>query len=622
MTGPRKGPCRETDAVLIVLQGILQDIKLNHITSYYACSLNKDCEVILRRFKTRGMPFLTKELPSLGKALDSALVTGTFVIPPQFRRMSGTALPRTLFVLWSKVFDLDGRLRKSPSLSAIVDLRFMATAFYKYEMEFDQTTVDSVVQQFIETDKTGPKVLPTKGPLFAVLDVAHTLIAEVLGSPPDHFIPRHSSGAVSTGERPWEKTRGLTAHLNYRVLGGLSNFYVNPRESYYLGPIVGREVLGWPIAKLVPVPKDSRGPRLICEEPVTQQFLQQGIKDHLYDRIEKHPLTCGHVNFTDQTINQKLALLGSSVEPGTVTLDMKEASDRIFETVVRRLFPERWMRLFDATRTELVELPNGSLLPIEKYAPMGSALCFPIESLVHWALCCATYLLAGYSWKTVQSSIYVYGDDIVLRSLPPGMVFKIFPYFGLKFNEAKSCCEGEFRESCGVDAFKGENISTLKFKKRIPVSSGNPECFAAWVEYSNLAFESGFYSTAKAIEDHLGTYRKFPIVRPNADALGYTSKRPYGLRPFLGITKFLTRKPIASAMDDRSPLYRCKALTPERPREEQVCDRSRYFETHLELARRQRQQTSSPMMEPISTSYAKKYSVRFKNVLSKAVVAI
>lgn len=616
MADPKKGPS-EKDGLKFVLEGVLQDIYNNHKTSYYAGPLLRDCQVILDRFESRGLPFLAVDLPNLGKALDSALESGRFVIVPQFKRMGYTALPKLLFVLWSKVFDLDGRLRSQPSMSAIVDLRFLTKAFYKYEADYDKATIVDTVNAFIETDRSLPKELPSRGALWAVLDVARTLIAEVLGDPPEFFIPGHSSGAVATGEKAWEKTVGLTWKTRYRPLGGLSNFYVNYRESYYLNaPVTRAEVLDL-VAKMIDVPKDSRGPRLICEEPATNQFLQQGIKDELYQRIEQHPLTKGFVNFTDQTINQWLALLGSSVEPDTVTLDMKEASDRVATVLVRVTFPEAWMELFDACRTEYVLLPNGTRLKINKYAPMGSALCFPIESMVHWALTCAVYMLMGVPSETVFQSVYVYGDDIVLRSLPPGVLFKVFPKFGLKFNEAKSCTKGQFRESCGVDAFKGENISTLKFKKRIPISSGDPECFAAWIEYSNLSFEKGFYQTAKQIQIWLSRWKKFPIVRPNSDVLGYTSQRPYGFRPFLGITKYLTRCSVASAIDDRQSVFRCLVLRPVRPREEQVNDRSRYFETILGLARRGKKSVNDNT--PIS--YAMKYNVKFGKTWSKDVVA-
>lgn len=613
MTDPKKGHISERNGVEVILCSILKDIVLNHTTAYYAASLDRDVLEILKRYRTRGLPFLMTELPELGKALDSALQFGKFVIPPQFKRMGWSNLPQLFFVLWSKIFDLDGSLKEFPDDSAIVDLRFLTKAFYKYEAEYDVATVVKAVEDFKETDRSLPKELPSRGPIAAVLEIARTLITEVLGTPPEYFIPGHSSGAVSTGEKSWEKTRGLVNLPQYKILGGRSNFYINPRELFYLGPFVDYCHRTVPIAKMVDVPKDARGPRLICEEPATQMFFQQGIKNELYARIENHPLTKGHVNFKDQSINQKFALIGSDVEPETVTLDMKEASDRVGDCLVERTHPTEWYKLFDAVRTELVEMPDGSLLPLSKHAPMGSALCFPIESLVHWALCCSCYMLAGYTSETVFQSVYVYGDDIVLRSLPPGIVFKVFPLLGLKFNEVKSCTKGKFRESCGVDAFKGQDISTLKFKKRIPTSSGNPEAHVAWVEYSNLAFERGFYQTARAIQKWLKEWNKFPYVRPNADVVGFTSMRPFGLCMQRSLR---TPQSIASAIDDHAPVYRCKSIDPKRPREGQVDDRSRYFETILALARR-----GSAGESHTELSYAIKYAVRWKKVWSKSVVA-
>jgi hypothetical protein len=82
------------------------------------------------------------------------------------------------------------------------------------------------------------------------------------------------------------------------------------------------------VAKLTAVPKDSRGPRLICVHPKEAIWIQQGQRLKLEAAITSSNLTKGRINFTDQTVNGGLAL-ESSKSGRLATLDLKEASDRI-----------------------------------------------------------------------------------------------------------------------------------------------------------------------------------------------------------------------------------------------------------------------------------------------------
>jgi hypothetical protein len=153
----------------------------------------------------------------------------------------------------------------------------------------------------------------------------------------------------------------------------------------------GLERLPAGTAKVVLVPKDSRGPRLISAEPLEYQWIQQGVGRSIVAHLEAHHLTKGRVNFTHQEVNRRLAQ-ESSATLELATLDLKDASDRVSLELVRRVFkntPEL-VRALEAIRTDATLLPDGRVQSLKKFAPMGSAVCFPVEAFVFWAILTAS----------------------------------------------------------------------------------------------------------------------------------------------------------------------------------------------------------------------------------------
>jgi hypothetical protein len=118
-------------------------------------------------------------------------------------------------------------------------------------------------------------------------------------------------------------------------------------------------------AKLTAVPKDSRGPRLICVHPRELIWIQQGQRRALERAITQHRLTRGRINFDDQTVNGQLAL-ASSYDREYCTLDLKDASDRVSCTLVDYLFSSRegnlqW-DLLSASRATQARLIDGRVI--------------------------------------------------------------------------------------------------------------------------------------------------------------------------------------------------------------------------------------------------------------------
>lgn len=192
------------------------------------------------------------------------------------------------------------------------------------------------------------------------------------------------------------------------------------------------------------------------------------------------------------------------------TLDLKEASDRVTVSLVRLLFPPHIVEFLEACRSLSTQLPDGRIITLRKFAPMGSSLCFPIMALTTWAI-----LAAGVEDTEARESILVYGDDVIVPTAYAEDAIELLESFGLLVNRDKCCIKGLFRESCGVDAFQGYNVTPIKLKS-VWSSSSSADEFEAYVDYSNAFFERGYYITSELIARELG--RKYGPI-PGKDMM-------------------------------------------------------------------------------------------------------
>ena len=494
-------------------------------------SFDRDYITISSRVKKEGFSFLSKTLPALGKALDTALQTGTFIRPLAFKKARKGTFPAVMQVLFERVFDQDGSLKNEPCVSAISDLRQACYFAYKYEVPYEEKLIEKFLDNFVTTDEEVGETPSLDSRSLQVITVARTLLDRVVSKVDvKNIIPKHGPGAVATGEKNWEKMNFTRKYgCIHSVYPYYKFFYSNAMDLASQAKQYWKlETIPSGISSVCLVPKDSRGPRLICMEPLEFQWVQQGLARNLVDGIEVHPFTRGHVNFRNQEINRSLALRGScSADEKIVTLDMKEASDRVSYWLVERLFEgtDLLPKLL-GTRTEATELPNGRVLLMQKFAPMGSALCFPVEALVHWALAVSTlHVHDGVSLKRAMSAVYVYGDDIIIKGQNHEALFDQFPKFHLKFNEGKCCTSGIFRESCGMDAVLGQSVTPIKIKKPLPNKPYDAEGYVSYLECCNALWERAYYSSSKLVEEYLRSiYRHLPHVPNNSDTPGLVTR--------------------------------------------------------------------------------------------------
>lgn len=452
-------------------------------------ALSRDVKTLESRVTMEGESFLTKTLPSFGKAFDFALQERSPLAVSGFRKRSRrSALPAFLQALLRRVFKDDGHVLSTPCIKTITVVRQLCFWCKKVEKGFTDESLQRAVSDFVSTDEALPADRFVCDRRLLVL--ARRVITKVFRNFPglSGMSPRHGPGAVAWGKKHPKQRLGICYEDLEKVFRPIPWFRSLRDASENPQGILRRPKCKFGVSKLAFVEKDSSGPRLIGLEPPEYMWVQQALKACLYNHIERHPFTKGRVNFSDQSVNRKLALDWQRYD----TLDMSSASDRNSLLLVRTLFAKtKVLRYLEASRTPGIVLPSGELLVYKKFAPMGSAVCFPIEAIVFYALAVASLVIQGYPLLLALKNTFVYGDDLIV---PHGYFEGLSRHFesvGLKFSDAKCCLSGKFRESCGLDAFDGIDVTPLRLRR--PHMNRGPIDLISLVEHHNALMLKGYW---------------------------------------------------------------------------------------------------------------------------------
>lgn len=539
----------ETLAFLIRLQiAIVTDVSLK-----LGLNLARDVETINQRVLTEGFSFLSKTLPLFCAAIISGLEQGYLELPPffPFKKKRKQQLPAFLQAITSLIFDSSGLVRDDADPDAVGAIEQICTLYKKYETPLLDTVRDKAYEDTIRLDDSLPLALGEIGIAAGseedtIIYVASQLLSELFGEfDPTSIMPRHGPGSTACGRiEPWLKYRFRRPNQDcVDLFGGITAFTAGPGVEGCAISLYDRDFARFQLdhlpqqapntSRMAAVPKDSRGPRVINLEQHEYMFLQQGVWQYMKAVLEAHPYTKGHVNFTDQSVNAKLALR-ASVSREWGTLDLKDASNRNSLALVYNLMPEPLLSALLATRATHVEVPDlGIKHKLKMFAPMGSAVCFPVESVVFWSLLVARLIVSGKSLRYATSNVYVYGDDIIVPRAFFYEACDTLETYGLKVNKSKSFVEGYYRESCGLNAYKGVETTPFKIKKRLPVGQWSKQkkdsdvssAVVAWISYSNQFHKSGFWKTADLIKQYVEHFlcQHIPVLPENSGALGWFS---------------------------------------------------------------------------------------------------
>lgn len=497
-------------------------------------STARDLQTVRERSRHEGQSFITITLPQFcsdfEKSLDQGFVASTQFVG--FKRRGG--LPCFLRGFLSRVFSSTGCLLQNPDPDAIQAVRQLTLMFGKLNVRCTEARELSALTRFLECEQDVRK----NDQMLSAYDLARfgrvgRLLCSDLFTRVDHMVysgeivPRHGPGATADGLRANQKFRQVewTSRLE-ELFSCLDNLLPSPRfwgeaqRVRILEPGQERPV------RIVLVPKTLKTPRVIAIEPTCMQYMQQGLLEAMRDKLESDVTLSMFVSLGDQTPNQEMARRGSS-GAGLATLDLSDASDRVSNQLVRELTARHpWLsRALDATRSRKASV-LGKTIRLAKFASMGSATTFPIETLV-FLTCVFVGIesalkrpLRHGDFRAYRDSVRVYGDDIIVPSHLTSHVIDSLTTYGLKVNLRKSFWTGKFRESCGKEYYDGHDVSIVRCRRVLPSSRGHAEELVSTVALRNNFFLAGMWETAKHLDGVVGGLIDFPAVLPTSPCLG------------------------------------------------------------------------------------------------------
>ncbi|DAD49918.1 TPA_asm: RNA-directed RNA polymerase [ssRNA phage ESO000] len=512
----------------------------------------RDLETMRSRVEREGLSFLTITLPNFAKDFERSLAVG-FVDSslfrafkkPVFRASDGTlkkqAIPGFLQGMLSQLFNREtGGLHDNTANSfdapTIVEcIRQICLVFKKVELDCTLTRVRSAISEFVSIEHDLSVFSVSEEDTSEFRSVSSLLWDNLIfGICLDECNPHHGPGTTAdgisgNGKFRWRSWNGRLEPYFPLIDSAFSESAFGSEELESVNVLSEDKEL--PV-KVTPVPKTLKGPRIIAIEPCCMQYTQQGIRNVLYERIENYWMTRGHVNFRDQGVNQRLALIASSTGQ-LATIDLSEASDRVPRDLALSMFESNpdLRDAIEACRSTHAKLPDGTIIgPLNKFASMGSALCFPVESMYFYTICVAALLaeqglpVSHENIFNVSRDVYVYGDDIIVPNKHANAVLVYLQKYNCKVNQSKTFLSGSFRESCGVDAFAGMEVTPTYLRKDVPQNRRQADRLVSWVKTGNLFYLKGYWKTSstifKIVERILGS---LPYVAENSGHLGRVS---------------------------------------------------------------------------------------------------
>ncbi len=506
--------------------------------------LGKDLSYLRRASEDRGLSYFTITLPAFGKAFDRALSNGEFLASevPQGIPMIQKR-PKLFGTLYKNIFADDGMLKQHPCVQSVAYFRQLCFMAKKLRVQCAPHYVKETLDEFFKIedrmlpphadtwDSDAPMWGERRGhPIYGVPGLPCTQQLSFLDAQPTRLFPwdslRHLCRRVfsQVGTPDWwsilpKHGPGATAEKLGKEFVSKYEFPNWPKrlDNWFPYDWFGSGSFDAPVpdsdrevpSRLIAVPKTHTGPRLICAEPVAHQWMQQGIRGWLEERIDRTVLGRS-VSLRNQEYSREGALR-ASIDGHSCTIDLSAASDRLSCRLVEYVFQgSEVLDGIHACRTKLLSqtlsAEHPRVLKLKKFSTMGSALTFPVQSIVFAILTVYALRVAEgreddwSNWEADFDRVRVYGDDIIAPTHAYSAITSLLSECGLKVNNAKSYSEGFFRESCGMDAFMGVDVTPARL---LETYDGSATSMAATVETSNNFHKRGYWATAQVVANQL-----------------------------------------------------------------------------------------------------------------------
>lgn len=250
--------------------------------------------------------------------------------------------------------------------------------------------------------------------------------------------PQHGPGSTSDAGRVLQKKYEYLGAdtritmLNRRVYGDLPPY---PRMS-------SKKLTR--ISTTIFVPKSLGSYRTISMEPASLMWHQKGVRNALMSLLrQRRHYILRRFQPEHQQPNRDLAWEGS-IDGSFSTIDLSSASDTVSWFLVKEWFGNTslypWLLWTRSTHTKL---PNGQEIKLRKFAPMGSDLCFPLETIIFAAITeCAIIECGG---DPMTSRYRVYGDDIIVEKEYATAVCARLEQNGFILNKGKTFSDSQPR---------------------------------------------------------------------------------------------------------------------------------------------------------------------------------
>jgi len=532
-----------------------------------AAPVTRDVKTLRARAKHEGDSFVTITLPSFCSDFERSLDLGR-IAPGSFTSFKKwkSGIPSFLKGFLRNVFGSDGVLLQEPSIDCIRAVRQICLYCKKLQRPCTSVRTKKAIESYKKCDEEVD--CPTDIQLVRWYGrVADILMSEIFpsgngGEILSFLLPSHGPGATAEGIlgnqkflfRRWHNRLSFVG-FTYARFGVPAALYSSLPLDEFFGICLDSETLSTHAAALgfkmpalidpcdeapvrvVLVPKTLKTPRIIAVEPVCMQYAQQAISKYLVRQLDHCRLTRGHINFDDQRVNQGLAMEGSRTGD-LATLDLSEASDRVSKAHVDILFRDHpeFLRLVMASRSTRAQTPDGEIISLKKFASMGSALCFPVESLVFFTSIIASRLYKARLFPTAQNvssfsrSVYVYGDDLIVPADEAAAICDSLETLGFRVNRRKSFWTGKFRESCGADCYDNELVTPVYQRRDLPADRRDSSGIVSAVATANQLWSAGYTETAtairKAVEKVIGPLPNVSVDSPAVGWFGFSKSEP------------------------------------------------------------------------------------------------
>jgi len=529
----------------------------NELAAWCHTSAVRDFKTFTDRVEHEGASFMTITLPDFCKNFERSLSIGQYDTSYTAFRCRG-GLPLFLRGFLCQVFDeRSGSLVDSPNVDAILAIRQLCLMFKKLRLlngevlNCTDARRDKALEAFVNCESEVASAIDTPY-LDSFQRVGRMLFGDAFSAVDreiynGELTPKHGPGVTA------DRLLGNEKYDQFEWTDRLENVFsfsenAVPASKLRLGAegldyVLFREPDAERPVRVITVPKTLKTPRIIAIEPTCMQFMQQAILNSIVQKMEadivegctSHNLSSIFVGFTDQDPNRIMARRGS-IDCSLATLDMSEASDRVSNQHVVDLVSS-WPHLHEglqAARSTKADVPGFGVIPLAKFASMGSATCFPMEAAV---FCTAVFVgieqwlnrpLTRSDIMSFSGKVRVYGDDIIVPTDCVPHVLHVFEAFGFRVNMNKSFWTGKFRESCGGDFYSGVDITPTYCKVELPSGRGNALQLESAVAMRNLLYQKGMWRTAGWLDKQIGKALPFyPVVGSTSPVLGRFSFLPY-----------------------------------------------------------------------------------------------